>query len=195
MQPTSRGRVTEDKRAAFEAVAVPLMKTVYNRALILARRPDVAADLVQESYLRAFRTFDNFIAGSNAKAWLLTILYSVFVNRYRKQRREPEAISLEEADHVYPDLMATEETLEWRTVLDPKWWASGDVNTALSRLPETFRTILLMIEVDDFTYEEAAAALQCPVGTVRSRLWRARKMIYTELQQYARAHGFGKAAP
>jgi RNA polymerase sigma-70 factor (ECF subfamily) len=193
MEPISRGRSTEEKRAAFEAVAVPLMKVLYNRALNLARRPDVAADLVQETCLRAFRTFDNFTPGSNAKAWLLTILYSVFVNRYRKQQREPESISLVEATHTYSDAVSTEDALERRALLDPKLWASSEVNAALNRIPGTFRTLLLMVDVDDFTYEEAAASLQCPVGTVRSRLSRARKMLYVELRQYAQAHGFGKA--
>jgi RNA polymerase sigma-70 factor (ECF subfamily) len=152
----------------------------------LVRRPDVAADLVQETYLRAFRTFDNFTPGSNAKAWLLTILYSVFVSRYRKEQREPEVAPLEEADSA-----ATPE-IDPRSVLDPRSWASEEVNAALGNLPEAFRLILLMVDVDGMSYEEAAESLACPVGTVRSRLSRARRILYGELLEYARRRGFGK---
>lgn len=186
MENSSAGGPAQERRAAFEAVSVPLMKTLYNRALNLTRSADVAGDLVQETYLRAFRTFDNFAAGSNAKAWLLTILYSLFVSRYRRKQREPEAISLDEADLVGTPLP------ESVNLLDPKLWAGEEVNAALRQLPEQFRVILLMVDVDGMSYEEVAASLQCPLGTVRSRLSRARKLLYTELIEYARAKGFMK---
>jgi len=117
------------------------MKTLYHRALNPCRHTDVAADLVQETYLRAFRTFQNFEAGSNAKAWLLTILYSVFVSCHRKQQREPEAVSLEEAD------LTGTQTPEYRALLDPRLWAGNEVNSALRRLPDPFRIVLLMVDV------------------------------------------------
>jgi RNA polymerase sigma-70 factor (ECF subfamily) len=176
METSSTGRPAEERRAAFEAVTVPLMKILYSRALNLSRSPDVAGDLVQETYLRAFRTFDNFA----------TILYSLFVNRYRRQQREPESIPLDEADLSGPP------AVERRALLDPKLWAGEEVNAALRRLPEQFRVILLMVDVDEMSYEEVAAALQCPLGTVRSRLSRGRKLLYTELIDYARSRGFGK---
>src|SRR5881409_3041090 len=117
METASQRPIPEERRAAFEAISVPLMKTLYNRALNLCRRTDVAADLVQETYLRAFRTFQNFEAGSSAKAWLLTILYSVFVSHYRKKQREPEAVSLSEAEII------GRQTPEYRALLDPRLWA------------------------------------------------------------------------
>jgi RNA polymerase sigma-70 factor, ECF subfamily len=174
----------EQRRAAFEAVILPLMKTVYNRALQLARESETAADLVQETYLHAFRTFDNFVPGSNAKAWLLTILYSRFVTRYRKQGREVEAIVLDDEAQI-PAADADD-----TTTLDPKLWASEDVFAALARLPEESRAVLLMVDVDDLSYEQVASAMNCPVGTVRSRLSRARAATYTALEHYARSHGF-----
>jgi len=186
MDTASQRPMPEERRAAFEAISVPLMKTLYNRALNLCRRTDVAADLVQETYLRAFRTFENFEAGSNAKAWLLTILYSVFVSHYRKRQRQPEPVSLNEAD------LRGAPMDEYRAMLDPRLWASSEVNGALQRLPNGFRVVLLMVDVDDMSYEEVAAALQCPIGTVRSRLSRARKLLYAELIDYARAQGFGE---
>ncbi len=186
METASHRPLAEERRTAFESISVPLMKTLYNRALNLCRRTDVAADLVQETYLRAFRTFDNFEAGSNAKAWLLTILYSVFVSHYRKEQREPEAVELEEAD------LTVAQTSEHLALLDPRLWAGTEVNTALRRLPDQFRIVILMVDVDEMSYEEVAAALRCPIGTVRSRLSRARKLLYTELVDYARAQGFGE---
>jgi RNA polymerase sigma-70 factor (ECF subfamily) len=183
---STHGRSAEERRTAFEAISVPLMKTLYNRALNLCRRTDVAADLVQETYLRAFRTFENFEPGSNAKAWLLTILYSVFVSRYRKEQRDPLAASLNDAD------LTEARAPESHELLDPKLWASEQVNSALRRLSDSFRIVLLMVDVDDMSYEEVATALQCPVGTVRSRLSRARKLLYAELVDYARAQGFGE---
>lgn len=173
-----------DKRSAFETVAVPHMTVVYNRSLNLARRQDVAADLTQETFLRAYRTFDNFAPGTNAKAWLLTILYSVFVSRYRQEQRQPNVVALEEADHH------ASPAGEQAVTMDSRMWASDEVHAALEKLPETFRTVLLMVDVDELTYEEAAAALRCPTGTVRSRLCRARKMMHAELQEYARGRGF-----
>src|SRR5687768_14921285 len=94
----------QDKRGRFEATAMPFMRAVYNTALRLSHRPEDASDLAQETFLRAYRTFDGFTAGTNCKAWLFTILYSVFVNRYRKEQRSPTGISieaLEERYHVY----------------------------------------------------------------------------------------------
>lgn len=180
----------DEKRSEFEAVALPLMSVVFNRALNLTRRPDVAADLVQETYLRAYRTFGNFAPGTNAKAWLLTILYSVFVSRHRRELRQPNALALEDADRAYADLAPHRPV-----TTDSRLWASEEVHAALEKLPEDFRAVLLMVDVDELSYEEAAAALQCPVGTVRSRLSRARKMVYVELHQYASARGFTRKEP
>jgi RNA polymerase sigma-70 factor, ECF subfamily len=179
------GRSPDQLRAAFEAVTVPFMGNVYNRALQLTRASDVAADLVQETYLHAFRTFGNFVPDSNAKAWLLTILYSRFITRYRKQTRQPDAIALDDVE-----LTPAAETSDSGATLDPKLWASEDVYAALSQLPDEARTVLLMVDVDDFSYEEVASALNCPVGTVRSRLSRARASTYVALEQYARSRGF-----
>jgi RNA polymerase sigma-70 factor, ECF subfamily len=160
------------------------MKSVYNRALQLARESDTAADLVQETYLHAFRTFENFVPGTNAKAWLLTILYSRFITRHRKQTREPNAIALDDARTPVTEASDSPATL------DPKLWASEDVFAALTQLSEDLRTVLLMVDVDDLSYAQVASALDCPVGTVRSRLSRARAATYAALEDYARSRGF-----
>ncbi len=182
---------SETKRARFEAAAVPLMKSVYNTALRLTRRPEDASDLVQETFLRAYRTFESFVPGTNCKAWLFTILYSVFINRYRKRQREPASVSLDELErrfHREPaalnlslDAMKGEAGIEA---------AEPEVNLALRELPETFKSVVLLVDVEELSYEEAAAVLRCPVGTVRSRLFRGRKLLFIALQDYARRAGY-----
>ena len=187
--------VPDDNEAAavrFEAAALPFMNVLYNKALYLSRRPEDASDLVQETFLRAFRTFANFTEGTNCKAWLFTILYSIFVNKYRKTQREPETVSIDELEATYH-----------RELSDPQWdddfavlagseldWHGPEVGQALDKLPEDFRAAVLLVDVEELTYEEAAAVLNCPVGTLRSRLFRARRVLFVELRDYARKMGF-----
>ena len=177
--------------ARFEAVAMPFMDALYNKALHLTRRPEDANDVVQETYLRAFRTFMNFTEGTNCKAWLFTILYSVFINRYRKQQREPDMVSMDEREETFQLTLADE---QWESnfaalsgsELD---WQGTEVNDALAKLPESFRTAVLLVDVEGLTYEEASAVVNSPVGTLRSRLFRARRMLFVELHDYARKMG------
>ena len=183
----------EGKRAAFETVAVPFMQSLYNTALRLTHRTEDAADLVQETYLRAYRTFENFTPGTNCKAWLLTILYSIFINQYHQAKRRPPMESLDDleerfhrvAQHGDPALDAT--MVEgWGS----RW--SPEVERALRRLPEDLRAPLLLVDIEGLSYEEAASALGCAVGTVGSRLFRGRKSLFVMLQEYARQAGYGK---
>lgn len=178
----------KNTRAQFEAEALPFMRSIYNTALSLTRRPEDAGDLVQETYLRAYRTFSNFTLGTNCKAWLFTIMYSIFVNRYHKERREPESVSVEELEENFHRLLAT---AEWDPYLaqDARVMAS-EVNQALNKLPESFRLAVLLVDVEEMSYEEAAAILNCPLGTLRSRLFRARKLLFLELHPYALKKGY-----
>jgi len=182
----------ENKRVQFEATALPFTKSLYNTALRLTRRPEDAGDLVQETCLRAYRTFHNFTPGTNCKAWLFTILYSIFVNKYRKEQREPEAVSIDELEEKFHRFLAT---AEWdpHRALNPME-VGTEVEQALNLLPEEFRSTLLLVDVEEMTYEEAAVTLNCPVGTVRSRLFRARKLLFMELQQYALKRGYVQKA-
>jgi RNA polymerase sigma-70 factor (ECF subfamily) len=181
----------------FEAAALPFMGALYNKALHLTRRPEDAGDMVQETYLRAYRTFSSFKEGTNCKAWLFTILYSIFVNKYRREQREPDTVSIDELEETFHRTLAD---VDWETnfaaltgsELD---WQGPEVNHALAKLPEDFRSAVLLVDVEGFTYEEAAAALECPVGTLRSRLFRARRMLFIELHDYARRMGFIRRPP
>jgi RNA polymerase sigma-70 factor (ECF subfamily) len=164
------------------------MGVVYHAALRWTREPADASDLVQETYLRAYRTFDSFEAGTNAKAWLLTITYSIFVNRYRKRRREPYAVSIEDLGEWHDALVAP--PADHPEAQLGKERMAAEIEQALEKLPELFRSAVLLVDVDELSYEEAASALGCPVGTLRSRLHRARKLLLTALSGYARRSGY-----
>jgi len=138
--------------ARFEAAALPFMDALYNQALRLTRNPEDASDIVQETYLRAYRTFANFKEGTNCKAWLFTILYSIFVNKYRKRQREADTVSIEELEQKFH-----------RTLADGQWetnfvatgsdldWQEPELNHALAKLPEEFRSAVLLVDVQGFT--------------------------------------------
>lgn len=181
----------EDKRARFEATALPFMGVLYRTALRLTHRPEDASDLLQETYLRAYRGFDGFAPGTNCKAWLFAVLYSVFVNRYRKSQREPKAVSIEELEQRYHVWLTARDGGDPVLVAEAAAgrWAAREVEEALRRLPESFRSAVLLVDVEELSYEEAAAALECPVGTLRSRLFRARRLLFATLQEYARQTG------
>jgi RNA polymerase sigma-70 factor (ECF subfamily) len=161
------------------------MRALYNTALRLTREPPDAADLVQETFLRAYRTFENFTPGSNCKAWLFSILYSIFTNQYHQARRRPRIESLEELEERFHQFAhAPEEVWEGR-------W-SPEVERALAQLPEEFRAALLLIDVEGLSYEETASVLGCAVGTVGSRLFRGRKALFAMLRTYAHQAGYGR---
>jgi RNA polymerase sigma-70 factor, ECF subfamily len=170
-----------DLRADFEAQALPWMDTLYRFAVrLLCSADEDATDLVQETYLRAYRSFYQFEQGTNCKSWLFQIMYSIFVNQYRRKQREPETIAFHDLEKKFSSFAS-----------GPDFQSQGDdVEGALKRLPEEFRTVILLVDVEEFSYEEAASAMNCPVGTVRSRLFRARKLLYISLAEYARANGY-----
>jgi RNA polymerase sigma-70 factor (ECF subfamily) len=180
------------KRESFEQLALPLMDQLYTVALYLARNPDEADDLLQETYLRAYRFWERFASGTNCKAWLVTILYNVFRNRYReRQKEQPEAGSGESGsltDRVaeIPDPAGSPELLVLSSLLD------GEVDAALRKLPRDFLDAIVLVDVEELSYEEAAEALGCPVGTVRSRLSRGRNLLHDLLSDYARERGLLK---
>lgn len=172
------------RRARFEQVIAPLYPVLYRTARRLARSDSDGQDLVQETCLRAFRTFDNFVQGTNAKAWLFTILYSVFINRTRRARHEPEPMPGDQIDARYAGHVEASVNSPITT------WTEPEVERALDALPDAFRVAILLVDVEELTYEEAAAVLECPVGTLRSRLFRGRKLLMVSLAEFATRAGF-----
>jgi RNA polymerase sigma-70 factor, ECF subfamily len=186
----------ERKREAFETAAVPFMKALYNTARRLTHRTEDAADLVQETYLRAYRTFENFTPGTNCKAWLFTILYSIFVNQYRQAKRQPPMESLEELEERFHQFAQEpgDPASDITTVSGWGWRWSPEVERALRQLPEDFRSPLLLVDIEGLSYQEAASVLGCAVGTLGSRLFRGRMSLFAMLKEYAHQAGYGKGA-
>lgn len=185
------GGAGEDRRSLFERVALPHAPALYRTARRLSPRPADASDLVQETFLRAYRTFDNFQEGTNAKAWLFTIMYSIMANVWRRDQRVPEEVPMEDVEARFGHALASD-AVDAEHELLRRLDASPEIGSALRQLPDAYRDAVLLVDVEDLTYEEAAAALACPVGTVRSRLARGRKQLFVALREYARHSGTGQ---
>jgi len=176
--------------ADFQAEAVPHIDALYNFGLRMTGDPDGADDLVQETMLKAFRFFDKFEKGTNCKAWLFRILKNTYINEYRKISKEPNKVDYEDIQNFYENIKATDvksqhyEEDAFSKLLD------DDISDAITQLPEDFRTVIILSDIEGFTYEEIADFIDCPIGTVRSRLHRARKMLYAKLYDYAKDKGF-----
>ncbi len=180
----------QKRYAEFEKEAIPYMNAVYNFALRMTGDEDDADDLVQETYLKAFRFFDKFEKGTNCKAWLFRILKNSYINDYRKQTKEPDKVDYEDVQNFYETIKSDEveskhyENDAFTNLLD------DEISNAISELPEDFRTVIILSDIEGFTYEEISDFVDIPVGTVRSRLHRARKMLYAQLYDYAKDRGF-----
>ncbi len=174
----------------FEKEAIPHMDSLYNFALKMTGDEDDADDLVQETYLKAFRFFDKFEKGTNCKAWLFRIMKNSYINDYRKQAKEPNKVDYEDVQNFYENIKSDEVELKhyeqdvFSNLLD------DEISKAITGLPEDFRTIIILSDIEGFTYDEIADFVDIPVGTVRSRLHRARKMLYSLLYEYAKNKGF-----
>lgn len=163
------------------------------RVFAFARRLAAAEaeDLVQEAYLRAYRTFDNFQPGTNSLAWLLTIVRSIYLNRRRRLRLEPQTQTDQDLESAAAHAL---EHVDWESIelsraTAGRWGAGEAVDAALARLPEAFRTAVVLVDLDGLSYEEASKILDCPVGTIRSRLARARRQLAKSLADYAESQG------
>lgn len=180
------------RRARFEAEALPLMQPLHNLALRLASSREDAADLLQDTYVRAYRAFDTYRPGTDFRAWVFTVMYSVFSNRLRGRRRRPETVPIEgvEAElEVRGAAAGGDHEMAMLRERDP--WAGGpEAAEALRALPDDYRAAVVLVDLEDLTYEEAARALDCPVGTVRSRLFRARKLLLPRLEDLAARLGY-----
>ena len=174
----------------FEAEALPLLPGMYSAAFRLTRNATDAEDLLQETFLRAYRGFHQFEQGTNLKAWLYRILTNTFINSYRKKQREPQTISEDEVEDWYLYSKMSEEGLEpsaEATVLEAL--PDEDVQEALSSLPDQFRVAVLLADVEGFSYKEIAEITGVPIGTVMSRLHRGRKALEKRLWDVVRERG------
>jgi RNA polymerase sigma-70 factor (ECF subfamily) len=185
-------------RKEFEAQVLPHLDGLFGTALRLTRHPRDAEDLVQDTMLRAYRFWHRFEPGTNARAWLYKILTNTFINRYHKGRRDQE-LALAAAAEATGDaptaaMLSAEVTHASR---DPEGalasrMLSDDVVRALEALPADFRIAVLLCDVEEFSYKEIAEILDCPVGTVMSRLFRGRRLLQRALHDYAVEQGIIK---
>ena len=182
--------IKERKDKTFEEEFLPHMRALYNFAFHLTFDEENANDLVQETYLKAYRFIDSYQKGTNSKAWLFKILKNEFINNYRKKVKQPTSVDFDSV-------------LNYHESDDPQYVGSLDlrqeifqnmmgdeVTGAINMLPIEFKTIIILCDVEGFTYEELSKILDIPIGTVRSRLFRARNMLKDQLRSYALNLGY-----
>ncbi len=180
----------------FEAAAIPYLDGLYNMAFRLTRNAEDAEDLIQETYLKAYKHYDKFEAGTNLKAWLFRIMKNTFINGYRKRQSQPPQSAFSEIEDSFESLVEAGDS----QVKNPEQEflakvLDEDVQLAIDALREDYRMVILLVDLEGFSYKEAASILEVPVGTVMSRLYRGRRMLEQVLLEYARNHGYLRGEP
>jgi RNA polymerase sigma-70 factor (ECF subfamily) len=180
-----------EKHRVFEKEFMPHIDSMYNFAFRLTNDEDDANDLVQDTYLKAFRFINSFSQGTNAKAWLFRILKNSFINDFRKKSKEPAKVDYQDVETTYnsEEDAETNQTVDLR-VESVQDLIGDEIANALNSLPVDFRTVIILCDVEGFTYEEMAKILDIPIGTVRSRLHRARMLLKEKLKSYAKSLGY-----
>jgi len=182
----------EEKAQIFDQEFMVHVDAMYNFAYRLTFEADDAKDLVQDTYLKAFRFINSFERGTNAKAWLFRILKNSFINEFRKKSKQPAKVDYNEVEQFYnSDDAGAKITTDLRveTVQD---MIGDEISGALNAIPVDFRTVIILSDLEGFTYEEMSKILDIPIGTVRSRLHRARNMMKEKLVVYAKEMGYAK---
>ncbi len=194
MASTSTGD-TRTKHEEFDREAIPHMDILYNYALRMTANPDDANDLVQETYLKAYRFWDKYEKGTNIRAWLFRIMKNSYINRYRKETKEPETVDYNDIQNFYNTIRYESSDSNDLQEKICGGLLEDDVARAIESLPEDFRTVVILCDIEGLSYEEIADFVDCPIGTVRSRLHRGRKMLRDKLLSYARKHGYAANLP
>lgn len=181
-----------EKLRIFNSEFMPHIDSMYNFAFRLTFDEDDSKDLVQDTYLKAYRFIRSFQQGTNAKAWLYRILKNSFINDFRKKSKEPSKVDYQEVENFYnSEDVDSNETVDLR-IDAVKDMIGDEVSNALNSLAVDFRTVIILCDLEGFTYEEMAKILDIPIGTVRSRLHRARNLLKEKLNAYAKSMGYNK---
>ena len=187
---TELTQTEKSKQQDFNEEIIPHLDALYNFGLRLTADPNDAEDLVQDTIVKAYRFFSSYEKGTNAKAWLFRILKNSYINNYRKKSKKPQQVDYDEVATFYESIRAERtdtsdlEDKMFRELID------DDISNALDQIPEDFRTVVLLCDVEDFTYEEIANMLDVPIGTIRSRLHRGRNLLKAQLTEYASKRGY-----
>ncbi|NIV92011.1 sigma-70 family RNA polymerase sigma factor [candidate division KSB1 bacterium] len=186
---------SKDNRYEFDILFREHLNGIYSLALRMARNSLDAEDLVQDTALKAFRYFHRYESGTNFRAWIYRILTNNFINKYRKKKKSPTRVDIENVSFKLED----EDTGFWEHLNDRDYGYDyedlfdDEINAAIDKLPDEYRIVLLLSDVEGFSYKEIADMIDHPIGTVMSRLHRGRKMLQRSLLRYARENGY-KAA-
>lgn len=183
----------KEKLNIFNQEFMPHINSMYNFAYRLTLDADDAKDLLQDTYLKAFRFIDSFQQGTNAKAWLFRILKNSFINDYRKKSKEPSKVDYQEVETFYNSEDVDRQITPDLRVEALQDMIGDEISIALNSLDVDFRTVIILCDLEGFKYEEMAKILDIPIGTVRSRLHRARNLLKDKLSEYARKMGYKNA--
>lgn len=183
----------KEKQSIFNQEFMPHINAMYNFAYRLTLDSDDAKDLLQDTYLKAYRFIDSFQQGTNAKAWLFRILKNSFINDYRKKSKEPSKVDYQEVESFYNSEEVDRQITPDLRVEALQDMIGDEISVALNSLDVDFRTVIILCDLEGFKYEEMAKILDIPIGTVRSRLHRARNLLKEKLSEYARKMGYKNA--
>lgn len=197
---TSATETAEEQREQqrlFEQQALPLLDQLYGGAMRLTRNPQDAEDLIQETYLKAYKNFSSFKQGTNLKAWLYRIMTNTYINSYRKAQRRPTESSADELSdfQLYTTSGHDSTGLESAEVAALKQMPDSQISEAMNDLPEDYRMVVYYADVEGLAYKEIAEVMGTPLGTVMSRLHRGRKLLRAALKDVAREKGIGRDHP
>ncbi len=180
----------KQKNEMFNAEFFPHLNAMYNFAYRLTFNQDDANDLVQDTYLKSYRFINSFKRGTNAKAWLFRILKNSFINDFRKKAKQPAKVDYSEVESYYNSEKVDANITTDLRVETVRHMMGDEITNALNTLAVDFRTIIILCDLEGFTYDEMAKILDIPIGTVRSRLHRARNLLKEKLQNYASSMGY-----
>lgn len=191
VQDAPRQHYTENKKTEiFDQEFMPHINSMYNFAFRLTFDEDDTKDLVQDTYLKAYRFIDSFQQGTNAKAWLFRILKNSFINDYRKKKKEPAKVDYQDVETYYNSEDVDRQITPDLRVEALRNMMGDEISNALNALDVDFRTVIILCDLEGFKYDEMAKILDIPIGTVRSRLHRARNLLKEKLSEYARKMGY-----
>ena len=177
------------RQEQFKKVMMPYADALFNYALYLTGDREQSSDLLQDTFIKAYRFFDKFEQGTNAKAWLYRIMKNTFINEYRRIHRQPEIVEFDEQISPYQMSHSSEGMNDLRDKMESRMF-DDELAGAIAGLPEKFRSVIVLRDIEEMPYEEIAGVLAIPIGTVRSRLHRARSILFSKLKGYAQARGY-----
>ena len=190
MEEVKTSYTEEQKHRIFEAEFLPHIDAMYNFAFRITYEEDSAKDLIQDTYYKAYKFIESFQVGTNAKAWLFRILKNSFINEFRKKNKEPAKVDYQDVETYYNSDDVNEVITSDLRVEVLQDMIGDEVSNALNALAVDFRIVIILCDLEGFTYEEMSKILDIPIGTVRSRLHRARNLLREKLKSYARSMGF-----